>query len=169
MFQFLINQTDADVEKLLKFMTFLSKEEIQNIMSAHKANPKLRHAQYRLAEEVIKDIHGLEVYKNCSATSKTLFNKDLNNLSADELFDALQGTNTFHATKSEYNIVDLLCESNLAESKTSARRLIESKAIVVNHKQINNIAESVTKANAFNKHFSYIKKGKKDYCLIIWS
>ena len=168
MFQFLINQSDADVEKLLKFMTFLSQEDIKEIMNKHRKSPKERYAQYRLSEEVIKGVHGEEIFANCSSTSKILFNKSFDKLSNDELLDALQGTNKFKATKQEYNVVDLLCASGVVDSKTNARRLIESKAITINHLQITSINSIISKKDAFNNHFSYIRKGKKDYCLIIW-
>lgn len=168
MFQFFINQNDDDVEKLLKFMTFFNEEEINAIMITHKTKSKERFAQFKLAESVISDIHGKEIFEKCLNTSKVLFTKELSKLNDDELFEALQRTNKFHAQKSEYNIVDLLFESKLTPSKTVARQLIASKSIVVNHQLVTAIDKKIHKEDAFGKKFSYIKKGKKDYCLIIW-
>lgn len=168
MFQFFINQSDKDVEKLLKFMTFLPKDNIEDIMKIHKNNPKEHFAQHKLAQEVICDIHGENAYEICLNTSKSLFGKNLIDLKDDELFEALKHTNKFRANKHEYNIVDLIYESGLASSKSNARQLISSNAIIVNHKLINSIDVKICKDDAFNNHFSYIKKGKKDYCVIIW-
>jgi tyrosyl-tRNA synthetase len=167
MFQFFINQNDSDVEKLLKFMTFFNKEEIETIMTTHKQNLKERFAQFKLAEAVITDIHGGDVFAKCSNTSKTLFAKDLSTLSNDELLEALQHTNKFHAKNTQYNIIDLLFESGMVKSKSLARQLISSKSITVDHKLVEDINTIIHKENSFNKHFSYIKKGKKDYCVII--
>ena len=57
-YQFWINQDDRDVVKYLKYFTFLSHEEIDELAEKVKTEPWKREAQKRLAEEVTKFVHG---------------------------------------------------------------------------------------------------------------
>jgi len=59
-YQFWINQDDRDVIKYLKYFTFLSKEEIDDLAEKVEKEPWKREAQRRLAQEVTKFVHGQE-------------------------------------------------------------------------------------------------------------
>jgi tyrosyl-tRNA synthetase len=166
MYQFLINQNDNDVESLLKRLTFLSKEEIEDIMNKQRAEPFKRIAQKELAKNIVIDIHGKEQYEKVLQISEALFSGDLTKLDNQTLYDALSGTNVFNISNDSINIADLLVESNICKSKSEARKLIEQNAISVNGKLINLIDTNITKADAIENKFSYIKKGKRDYTLI---
>jgi tyrosyl-tRNA synthetase len=168
MFQFLYNQTDADIEQLLKFFTFLTKEEIANLMKEHNASPYKRIAQSRLVEIILTDIHGKFEYKRCLKISNALFKGNLESLSTDELYDALTSLTSFQATESAYNIIDLLVLCGACVSKSEGRKLIESNSVSVNGKSIELFDTKIAKANSINNKFSYIKKGKKNYFLIKW-
>ena len=56
-YQYLINTDDSKVFEYLKVFTFLTKEEIEDIMDKQNKNPETRIAQKTLAYEVVKDIH----------------------------------------------------------------------------------------------------------------
>src|SRR5699024_6417767 len=53
-YQFWLNTDDRDVVKFLKYFTFLSIEEIEEIERSFNENPGKREAQKRLAEEMTK-------------------------------------------------------------------------------------------------------------------
>ncbi|MCT6807141.1 MAG: tyrosine--tRNA ligase, partial [Bombilactobacillus sp.] len=59
-YQFWINQDDRDVVKYLKYFTFLSHEEIDELAEQVKNEPWKRTAQKTLAREVTKIVHGQE-------------------------------------------------------------------------------------------------------------
>lgn len=75
MYQFLLNQPDSEVEKLLKWLTFLSVEEIEKIIQEHREHPQNKLAQKSLAFEVIKDIHSELDANKAILVSELLFNK----------------------------------------------------------------------------------------------
>jgi tyrosyl-tRNA synthetase len=152
----------------LKYLTFYTEAEIKKIMSEHHAAPAKHIAQKELAIAIVKDIHGEDELKKCMSTSTSLFNGDIESLDHNALLEALKGTPTFHAKKDTYNIIDLLVESKVVLSKTQARQLVESNAIYINNKLIDKINVTVNKKDALNNHFSYMRKGKKNYYLIIW-
>ena len=54
MYQFFLNAEDEKVIEYLKKLTFLSKEEIEELEKKHTENPHLREAHKALAKEVIK-------------------------------------------------------------------------------------------------------------------
>lgn len=56
-YQFWLNVSDADAEKYLKIFTFLSKEEIEQLVREHEENPGARPLQKRLAKEVTTMVH----------------------------------------------------------------------------------------------------------------
>ena len=58
-----MNQDDRDVVKYLKFFTFLSQEEIEDLAKSRETEPEKREAQRRLAEEVTRFVHSEEDLK----------------------------------------------------------------------------------------------------------
>ena len=64
MYQYLINLEDSMIIEYLKKLTFLSKEEIEEIEKRHNEHPEKREAHKRLAEEIITDLHGKRECKN---------------------------------------------------------------------------------------------------------
>ena len=95
LYQYLINTDDRKVEEYLKVFTFLSKDEIIDIVDKHNAAPELRIAQKKLAEEMITDLRGKEEYIKAKEISESLFSDKIYNLSKEEILDALNGVTTF--------------------------------------------------------------------------
>ena len=77
LYQYLINSDDEKVEEYLKVFTFLSPEEINDIMEKHKKEPHLRLAQKTLATEIITDLHGKESAEQAIKISESLFSGDI--------------------------------------------------------------------------------------------
>ena len=168
MYQFLINQADEDVKKLLLALTFLSVEEINSIMQKHDANKALRLAQKTLAKTIVTDIHGAKEAEKCEQISATLFSGDLDKLDVNDIKIALNGVPTFNADKAQYNICDLLVLAQVCPSKSNARQLIQSNSVSVNGKLITdfNAVIDIKDAKGYKEKCSYIKKGKKNYFLV---
>lgn len=57
-YQFWINTDDRDVIRYLKYFTFLTREEIDALETAHSTNPGAREAHRALAKSVTDLIHG---------------------------------------------------------------------------------------------------------------
>lgn len=170
MYQFLINQNDSDVQKLLLSLTFLSVDEINKIIIEHNQKPWYRLAQKKLAEQIVSDIHGKEEYKKCVKISDAFFGGKLSKLSESDLFLALSGMPSYLADQSSYNICDILVLLTVCTSKSQARQLVQSKSICVNNELIDDIHYeiSINHALGTNNLFSYIRKGKKNYYIINW-
>lgn len=168
MYQFLINQNDADVEKLLLSLTFISIDEIKQIVKKHNENKAERYGQKILAKTIVTDIHGQKEANKCIKLSELFFQGKIDELNDDDLLVVLNGIPKFDATDDKYNIVDVLVLLKVCESKSQARQLVNGKSIFVNNKLVEDINFTVDKTDAIKNQFSYIKKGKKNYFLINW-
>ena len=160
MYQFFINSEDSKVIDYLKFLTFLSKEEIEVLEEKNKTQPHLREAHKALAKEVITFIHGEEAYNEAIRTSEALFSNggyDAN-MPTTEIDDA-------ELNDGSINILDLLVKVNLLPSKGEGRRLIQQGGLLVNNEKVNDIALMITKDAL--KEGVKIKKGKKVYHKVI--
>ncbi len=69
-YQFWINTADADVYRFLKFFTFMDIAEINATEEEDKNSGKAPRAQYVLAEQVTRLVHGEEGWKRRSALPK---------------------------------------------------------------------------------------------------
>ncbi len=168
MYQFLINQSDDDVIRLLKFLTLLNKEEIQEIENIHFQAPFKRYAQNMLAKWIVVDIHGEQTYNRVKEISSILFNGDIKQLNINELKMTFENVPSTSIDCDEMNIVDFLIASKIVNSKREARELITNNSIIINGDKINDLSFIVKKSDAFNNEFTIIKKGKKNYFLTNW-
>lgn len=167
MYQYILNFEDVMMDEYLRKYTFLSKEEIEDIMERHNKEPHLRIAQKKLAEEVIKFIHGKESYNSAIKISDALFSGNISSLSEQELKDALSGVPTKEIAENT-NIVDMLVNTNILSSKREAREFITNGSININGEKINNLDYLVNKEKALYNKYIVVRRGKKKYYLIVF-
>jgi len=164
-YQYFINSTDDKVEEYLKVFTFLSKEEIEEVMRVHNEKPELRHAQKVLASEVIKDLHGEEECKKAIRITEALFSGNIKDLSEEELKDAMSGVETYELDE-EKNIVDALVDTGILSSKREAREFINNGSISVNGEKITDTEYLVNKETSLYNKYIVVRRGKKKYYLV---
>ena len=164
-YQYLINADDVKIEEYLKVFTFLSPEEIMDIMKKHNEHPEERLAQKTLAKEFITDLHGKEEYEKALRISEALFSGNLKSLTSDELHDAFNNIPSSEV-KEDKNIIDLLVETSICSSKREAREFVNNNSISVNGEKVNDLEFIIKKDNAIVDNFTIIRKGKKKYFVI---
>ena len=165
LYQYLINFEDVMMETYLKVYTFLSKEEIENILKEHNEHPEYRLAQKTLAHEIITFLHGEDEYNRAVEISEALFSGDIKNLNAKEIEMAFKGLER-KTISEEKNIVDLLVEEEICKSKREAREFIDSKSITLNGEKVESYEFNVTKSVAIEQKYIVIRRGKKKYYII---
>jgi tyrosyl-tRNA synthetase len=166
-YQYLINIDDRDVIQLLKYFTFLCKEEIEGIEKEMKEKPKERKAQKILARELTKMVHGKEELKRVERISQLLFYGKIRELKEEEIQEALFDVPTkVISLEKEISILDLLKEGGVTKSKAEAKRLIQQRGVQVNEELIESIERKFSRKDSlYNKYF-VIKKGKRNYFLV---
>ena len=166
LYQYLINSDDTCVIDYLKKLTFLTKEEIENIELEHNKQPELRLAQRTLAKEVITFLHGEEEFNKAVKISEALFSGNINSLSIDEIEDAFKDVPNFEAA--ELNLIDLLVNNSIATSKREAREFISAGSITINGNKMLDENELIDKSKAIENKYLIIRKGKKKYYMGIY-
>ncbi|PLR98163.1 tyrosine--tRNA ligase [Bacillus sp. T33-2] len=166
-YQFWINTADADVVKYLKFFTFLSHEEIEELERAVQEEPHLRKAQKALAEEMTRLIHGEESLEQAIKISQALFNGDVKNLTASEIKQGFKDVPSFDApADEEAGLIDLLVAAKISPSKRQAREDVGNGAISVNGERVTDTNYALSAADRIEGQFTIIRRGKKKYYLI---
>ncbi len=175
-YQFWINISDNDVEKLLKIFTFYSKNEIDEIMSIHQNEPHLRYAQKKLADFVTTLVHSKEDLNKAVEASQLLFGNSTKesflNFDWNELQEIFEGLPT-SLVDSNYlqepkDCINLLAELKIYPSKSEARKALQAGAVKVNKNKISLEYQFNENEWIMNK-FILVQKGKKNYHLIIKS
>ena len=162
LYQYLVNLEDSMIISYLKKLTFLSKEEIEEIEAKHNEHPELREAHKILAREIITDLHGKEEYEKAVRISEALFKGNFNDLSNEELGEAFKG-NEVKEIELNKNILDLLVEMNVATSKRQAREFVSGNSIEIKGEKVKDLDKIVTEQDFINNTFLIIKRGKKNY------
>lgn len=164
LYQYLINTDDSKVYEYLKVFTFLTPEEIDEIMVKQNENPHLRIAQKALAKEIITDLHGEEEFNKALNISECLFSDRIWELSANEIIDSIKDIPKFNVKNDEL-LIDVLVNNNVVSSKREAREMINAGAISINGKKEIDLEKNITKNDAIEDKVLLIKKGKKNYFL----
>mgnify|MGYP004470520965 CR=1 FL=1 len=159
-YQYLINADDSKVLEYSKVFTFLTKEEIENIMKRHEEKPELRLAQKTLAYEVVKDIHSKEDADTAIKISESLFTGNIKELTDSEIELAFKGVPIYNIE--EDIILNILVNNSIASSRREAREFLSNNAISLDGDIINDENHEITK----NRKYHIIRKGKKKYYLI---
>ena len=162
LYQYLVNLEDSMIISYLKKLTFLSREEIEEIEAKHNEHPELREAHKILAREIITDLHGKEEYEKAVRISEALFKGNFSDLSNEELGEAFKG-NEVKEIELNKNILDLLVEMNVATSKRQAREFISGNSIEIKGEKVKELDKTITEQDLINDTFLIIKRGKKNY------
>jgi tyrosyl-tRNA synthetase len=163
LYQYLINSDDSKVEEYLKVFTFLSKEEIEDVMSKHNAEPEKRIAQKELAKQIISDLHGIEEFDKAVRISEALFSGDIANLSVSEIEDGLKDVPTFDVDGS--SLIDTLVNNKIASSRREAREFLSAGSITLNGEKVEDENMIIDSNTSIEGKLVIIRRGKKKYYL----
>lgn len=166
-YQFWINTDDRDVISFLKYFTFLSHEEIDQLAKLAQSEPEKRAAQEALAREVTALVHGEKALEQATKISEALFSGKVSELTAREITQGFKDVPSFTMeTKEEINLVDLLVYSKVSTSKRQAREDVQNGAVYVNGERIQDIDRTIGENDRIGGQYVIIRRGKKNYTLI---
>ncbi|WP_316252552.1 tyrosine--tRNA ligase [Bacillus aquiflavi] len=166
-YQFWINTDDRDVVKYLKYFTFLSREEIEQLEQETKEAPEKRAAQKALGEEPTKLVHGEEALKQAMKITEALFSGNIKELTGAEIVQGFKDVPSYeHRTKEEIGLIDLLVAAKISPSKRQAREDISNGAIYINGDRVTDLQYILSEKDRIEDQFTIIRRGKKKYYLI---
>ena len=170
-YQYLVNSDDNKVEEYLKVFTFLSPEEIMDVMRKHQEAPELRIAQKTLAREFIKDLHWEAEYQKVQKIIDVLFGDVdklaiISKMSDDEKSALSRETGSVKFEWDEVRLMDLIVESGLASSNGEVKKMIQAGSIYFNEEKVEDIQKTVKSGDLING-VGLLRKWKKSYKLIL--
>ena len=165
MYQFFINSEDSKVIDYLKYLTFLSKEEIEALEESNKNEPHLRKAHKALAKEVITFIHGADAYEEAVSISEKLFSGDIKSMTYEQIKQCFNGVPSIDVTEDE-QILNVLVKAGAASSNREARQFVKGGSVLVNGEKVTDEKFVVSKDIAFGGKVTVIRRGKKKYFVI---
>lgn len=169
-YQFFVNADDADVIKLLKTLTFLSREEISVLETELQSNPGARGAQKALAREMTTLVHGADALAAALKASEILFGGSLDGVS-ETIFNDVVGevpTNQLEKMRLEepgVAIADLLVQAKLANSKSHAYTVLKQGGVYLNNVRVDQKRSITISDLLFGKHL-LLRIGKRSYAVL---
>ncbi len=175
-YQFWLNLSDEEAEKLIKVYTLLPQNEIESLIEEHKQAPHLRVLQKALAKDVTIRVHSEEDYKSAVDASEILFGKGdldtLKGLREDILLSVFEGVPQIEVSRGHYEgaatVSDLLSEvtgGQIFESKGEAKRMIKNGGVSINRQKIQGTEDPVN-YELLQQKYLVVQKGKKNYYLV---
>ncbi|MEY8308687.1 tyrosine--tRNA ligase [Erysipelotrichaceae bacterium 51-3] len=166
MYQFLVNTEDSKVIEYLKKLTFLSVEDIMDLEREVEENPGARKAQKRLAEEVVRDLHGQEALDTALKITSALFTGSLQDLNEEQRRQAVADMEKIELPAGK--LEDILVGGKIASSKREAREWTKGNAISLNGVKVNDPAMMIDKSQAYVDDVILIRRGKKkNYAIVL--
>ena len=157
-YQFWINVDDRDVQRFLKYYTFLPMEEITRLSALQGA--ELRQAKEVLAFEATKLTHGEDEARQARDAAHALF------AGTGELAGVPETAIPQVRLAAGVAVVDLLVETGLAASKSAARRLIQQGGASLNGTRLAHLEAVVTSADLHDGAL-LLRAGKKHYHRVV--
>jgi tyrosyl-tRNA synthetase len=168
-YQFWLGQADADAPKLLRFLTLLQDEYIEDLEKKMSEDPASRSAQKVLAHELTRLVHGEPAALASENASRVLFSKDpkvLDSLSPQGLELLAQEVPSTRLA-GDTMILDLLVLAKLCASKGDARRQLGSGAVTLNRQKVTDEKLLVTPATFGAHKVILLGVGKANLHLIL--
>lgn len=147
-YQYWRNIEDDSVETVLKMLTFLPVEQIEEL-TKYK-DERMNEAKKVAAYEITKLVHGEDEAKKAEEASNALFNGQGN-------LDSMPSTKIDNANIS---IVDAIVVAGIAPSKGQARTLINQGGISLNDEKVSDVSYVLSDSD-FKDGFAILRKGKK--------
>lgn len=164
-YQFLFNQDDQDLRKLLAALTFFNEEQINFILNLHEKNRKARIGQKMLAAVTTIFVHKLSGYFQALKVTNALFRDEIKKLSVQEILAIFKDVPTIKVS-SDQTLVTIFVDNKICQSKRQVRELLNSGAISINGQKISDENTLLTKKAAISQQVTLIKKGKRHYYLV---
>lgn len=167
-YQFWINTADADVYRFLKFFTFMELSEIDALEEEDKNSGKAPRAQYVLAENVTRLVHGEEGLAAARRITESLFSGAVSDLTEADFEQLAQDGMPCITLENGADLQQALVDSELTPSRGQARTAISSNAVAVNGQKQTDPMYVFSDSDRLFGRFTLIRRGKKNDCLINW-
>lgn len=170
-FQYWVNVADEDAGRCIRFLTELTKEEVEALDRSRAEQPQRRETQRRLAEELTRLVHGSEGLESATRATEVFFGAEINDLSDAQLNEIFADVPSHEISVGSLHgqglsLIDALVEAGLAKSKSDARRTISQGGAYINNRRCADIDHSLTAGQLASETTIVLRSGRKKYALL---
>jgi tyrosyl-tRNA synthetase len=170
-YQFWLNSSDEDAVQWIRIFTFLKRDEIEELIHKHKADPGARVLQRAIARELTVFVHGDDEFNKAIETTEKLFanmSAPAESLSEEDLkgMEGIIKSSVQADAILEKDLVTLLVECKIFPSKGEARKMIQQGGLSLNRHKIVDPALKIGADKLLHNKYLLVQKGKKNYYLI---
>ena len=170
-YQYWINVGDDDVDRCLRFLTDLGRDEIEAVVGEHRRAPERREGQRRLAAELTRLVHGAEGLAVAQRATDIFFGAEIDELNDAQLASIFADVPSRTLARDRLEgeglpLVDALCEAGLARSKSDARRFVTQGGAYVNNRRVDRLDARLGPADLASETTIVLRCGKKNYALL---
>ena len=171
-YQFWLNASDSDAADWIKIFTFLSQQEIKNLLEVNNKNPSERILQKKLAEEITVFVHGKDAYHIAIETTQKLFSNQ--QASADSMsesdLESIEGIVKMNFNRSDFNenvdLITFLSATEIFSSKGEAKKMLQNGGVSINRNKIVDLQMKLNTSLLLHNKYLLVQKGKKNYYLV---
>ncbi|MGH8981850.1 MAG: tyrosine--tRNA ligase [Acidimicrobiales bacterium] len=172
LYQYLLQAEDDRVGAYLRYLTFLSHEEIAELDRETAERPQHRAAQRALAREVCVLVHGRDATLEAEKASAALFGEEIGSLDERMLLDVVSEAPSTTVSRQEVlagtlSLVDAMATSGLVSSKAEARRTISQGGAYVNNRRVDDAERKLGPTDLLHDRYVVLRKGRRDYHLLV--
>ena len=173
-YQFWLNVADEDAYKFLRYFTFLSLEEIEDIERSDRDSDKKPEAQRILAREVTELVHGKLGVEAALRISDALFSGDPNKLSKKDFEqmcqDGISSSSVDEEGLLQKPLTQILTDCGMVKAGREVKDALGRHSVFVNGIPQGNsdnmkAREIFSKEKALHGRFFLVRLGKKKYHL----
>ncbi len=170
-YQYWINLADADVPLCLRYFTDLDREETEELLREHAADPGRRAGQRRIATELTRLVHGNEGLAVAERATKIFFGAEIEELSDRDLLAIFRDVPSRQIPRQRLAgeglpIIEALFEAGLAKSKSEARRIVTQGGAYVNNRRVASLETTLGPEHLAGQTVMVLRAGKKRYALL---
>ncbi|MFV0525636.1 MAG: tyrosine--tRNA ligase [Acidimicrobiales bacterium] len=170
-YQAWIQADDADLPRLLAQLTFLSLDEVADVVAEHAEAPHTRVGQRRLAHELTSLVHSPAAAVAAEAASEVVFGGSSVGLDAAtfQLLAAEVPTTVLDRSVLDEpdNLVGVLVSAGVAKSRSEAGRLLRQNGISVNDEKVPE-GGTIERQDLRHERFALVRRGKKQVHLVMF-
>jgi tyrosyl-tRNA synthetase len=170
LFQHFVRVEDAVVGQYLRYFTWLSRDEIESLDAEVRDRPQERRAQRALAREVTSLVHGPDDAAAAEHAAGVLFSEEIAALDERTLLQVFSDAPAVEIPRTRLHdgllAADLLSEA-AGLSKSAARKTAEQGGLYVNNRRVDSVDAPVNTADLLHDRFVVLRKGKRDFFLVM--
>jgi len=166
LYQYFLATDDRDAGAYLRALTFVPRDEVEELDRATAERPAARAAQRRLARELVTLVHGEGEVARVEAASAALFGAGaLEDLDEPTLAAALAEAPSVQVTGDVPAYVDLLAQG-LSLSKSDARRAVREGGAYLNNAKVSDEAAVPGESDWLHGRFLVLRRGKRSVTVV---